>query len=326
MQNHRFEVLGLGNAIVDVLAQVEESIIEELGLVKGTMALIDEERAEMLTKRLDAAALIRSGGSAGNTIAGVASLGGRAAFVGRVADDALGHAFTREIREIGVEYRTSPASDGLPTARCIVLITPDAQRTMNTFLGASTELRAGDVDEALVADAFVTYLEGYLWDRPEAKEAFVHAAELAHKHGRKVALTLSDPFCVERHRESFLELVDGHIDVLFANEHEIMHLYQTSSFEDALEAVRGKCEIAVLTQSEKGAHIIRGDEQVRVLAKPVERVVDTTGAGDLFAAGFLFGLARGASLEECGRIAAIAAAEVISHIGPRPEVALRTLI
>src|SRR5690606_36556958 len=183
------------------------------------------------------------------------------------------------------------------------------------YLGASTELHASDVDEALVADSFVTYLEGYLWDRPEAKEAFVHASELAHAHGRKVALTLSDPFCVERHRESFLELVDGHIDVLFANEHEIMHLYQSPSFEEAMAAVRGKCEIAVLTRSEQGAYVIRGDEEVRVLARPVERVVDTTGAGDLFAAGFLFGLARGKSLEECGRIAAIAAAEVISHIG-----------
>jgi sugar/nucleoside kinase (ribokinase family) len=326
MPNHRFDVLGLGNAIVDVLAQVDESLVAELDLVKGTMALIDADRAEELTRRVGEKALIRSGGSAGNTIAGVASLGGRAAFVGRVADDTLGHAFTREIREIGVEYRTTPAVGGLPTARCVVLITPDAQRTMNTFLGASTELHARDVDESLVADSFVTYLEGYLWDRPEAKEAFVHASELAHAHGRKVALTLSDPFCVERHRESFLDLVDGHIDVLFANEHEIMHLYQTSTFEEAMDAVRGKCEIAVLTRSEKGAYVIRGDEEVRVLAKPVERVVDTTGAGDLFAAGFLFGLARGMSLDECGRIAAIAAAEVISHIGPRPEVELRTLI
>ncbi len=326
MTNHRFDVLGLGNAIVDVLAQVDESLIEELALVKGTMALIDAERAEALTQKIDGKALVRSGGSAGNTMAGVASLGGKAAFIGRVADDALGRAFTQEIREIGVEYRTAPVAGGLPTARCIVLITPDAQRTMNTFLGASTELHPADVDEALVRDAFVTYLEGYLWDRPEAKEAFVHAAELAHAHGRKVALTLSDPFCVERHRESFLELVDGHIDVLFANEHEIMHLYKAATFDEAKAAVRGKCEIAVLTRSEKGAHILAGDREVHVPAAPVERVVDTTGAGDLFAAGFLFGLARRKSLEECGRIAAIAAAEVISHIGPRPETPLSTLI
>lgn len=321
-----YDVLGIGNAIVDMLAQVDDSLINELDLHKGTMALIDADRAEALTAKLGDAALVRSGGSAANTIAGIASLGGRGAFIGRVADDALGEEFKRDILEIGVEYRTRPASSGLPTARSIILVTSDAQRTMNTFLGASTELGEEEIDERLIEESRITYLEGYLWDRPEAKAAFLRAAELAHQHGREVALTLSDPFCVERHRESFLDLVNGHIDILFANEAEITALYQTSSFEEAAETIRGKCRIAVLTRSEKGALIVTSDGTIAVDAIPPRELVDTTGAGDLFAAGFLFGLSTGRPLEECGRLGALAAAEVIAHLGPRPEISLKSLL
>lgn len=319
------DVLCVGNAIVDVLTQTDDATIERFGMNKGTMALIDAEQAEALYQELGPA-IETSGGSAGNTAAGLASLGGAVAYIGKVRDDQLGEIFAHDIRSVGAEFKTPPAKDGPPTARCLILITPDAQRTMNTFLGACVGLGPDDIDEDLVARSGVTYLEGYLWDRDEAKAAFEKAASLAHKHGRLASLTLSDPFCVERHRESFRDLINGHIDVLFANEEEIKTLYQVDSFDDALSHVRKDCKIAALTRSEKGSVVVSGEEVHEVPAEPVSKVVDTTGAGDQYAAGFLFGLTRGRDLATCARIGAIAAAEVIAHVGPRPEVKLADLI
>jgi sugar/nucleoside kinase (ribokinase family) len=267
-----------------------------------------------------------SGGSAANTMAGLASLGGEAAFIGKVRDDQLGEVFAHDIRSIGVTFDTAPATDGAATARCLILVTPDAQRTMNTFLGAAAEFSPEDVDANLIHAAQVTYLEGYLWDREAAKEAFLKAAQLAHAKDRKVALTLSDAFCVDRHRASFQDLVDGHIDILFANEDEITSLYETDDFDTALQLVRGKCDVAALTRSEKGCVIVAGDEVHVIDAEPVEKVVDTTGAGDQFAAGFLYGLTNGYGLAKAGRIGSIAAAEVISHLGARPEKSLKQLV
>jgi sugar/nucleoside kinase (ribokinase family) len=267
-----------------------------------------------------------SGGSAANTMAGVASLGGRAAFIGKVRQDQLGTIFAHDIRAAGVTFRTPPASDGPPTARSLIFVTPDAQRTMNTYLGASVELGPEDVDEALVAAARVTYLEGYLWDRPRAKEAFRKAARLAHAAGGKVALTLSDPFCVERHREEFLQLIRGPVDILFANEAEIRSLWQVQDFDAARAATRGLVEVAVLTRSEKGCVILSTKDEEAVPAAAVERVVDTTGAGDLFAAGFLYGYTKGHSLKQAAQIGALCAAEVISHVGARPETSLAALV
>jgi sugar/nucleoside kinase (ribokinase family) len=267
-----------------------------------------------------------SGGSVANTMAGFASLGGKGAFFGKVKDDQLGQVFRHDIRAAGVAYGTRPANDGPPTARCLIFVTPDAQRTMQTFLGASVAFGPEDVDAKTVQAAQVTYLEGYLWDPPRAKEAFVKAAELAHKAGRKVALSLSDPFCVERHRAEFHRLVDGHVDILFANEIEIMSLYQVDSFDAALQAVRGRCEIAALTRSAKGSVLMRGNEVHVVDPEPVKQVIDTTGAGDLYAAGVLFGLTHGKDLATAGRIGSIAAAEAISHMGARPETPLKDLV
>jgi sugar/nucleoside kinase (ribokinase family) len=280
------DVVGIGNAIVDVLAQADESFITAEKLAKGTMALIDEDRARTLYERMGSG-LEASGGSAANTIAGIASLGGHAAYIGKVADDLLGKVFAHDLRATGVRYETAPLQGGPATARCLIFVTPDAQRTMNTFLGASVEFQAGDIDRNLVEAAQVTYLEGYLFDRPLAKAAFRQAGEIAHKAGRKVSLTLSDPFCVDRHRADFRDLIRGHVDILFANEAEICSLYETKDFAKAADAVRGEAEIAVLTRSEKGATVITAKDQVSVPAAPVARVVDTTGAGDLFASGFL---------------------------------------
>lgn len=319
------DVLCVGNAIVDVLAQTDDALIEELGMVKGTMALIDAEQAEALYARMGPG-LETSGGSAGNTAAGLAALGARCAYIGKVADDQLGRIFAHDIRAIGAEYTTEPATDGTPTARCLIFITPDAQRTMNTFLGACVDLGPDDIDEALVARARVTYLEGYLWDRDAAKAAFEKAARLAHGYDRMVSLSLSDPFCVERHRDSFRELIAGHIDILFANEAEITSLYETDDFDAALQHVRHDCRVAALTRSEKGSVVVSGDEVHVVDAAPVGEVVDTTGAGDQFAAGFLHGLTQGRDLAACARIGGIAAAEVISHVGPRPQADLKALV
>ena len=318
------DVVGIGNALVDVIAHGDEAFLAKNQLSKGTMTLIDAERADELYARMPPA-VESSGGSAGNTIAGVASLGGRAAYIGKVCDDQLGRVYRHDIRALGVTFDVPPATAG-STGRCLILVTPDAQRTMQTYLGAGSDLGPEDVDERLIASARVTYLEGYLWDPPRAKEAFLKASRIAHDAGRRVALTLSDPFCVERHREEFLDLVASHVDVLFANEIEIMSLYQVETFDDALQQVRGHCEIAALTRSELGAVIVTRDEIHVLDAEPVERVVDTTGAGDLYAAGFLFGLTREMDIATCGRIAGIAAAEVISHYGARPEVRLKELI
>jgi sugar/nucleoside kinase (ribokinase family) len=318
------DVLCIGNAIVDVLAQTDDATLEELGMVKGTMALIDADQAEALYRRMGPG-VETSGGSAGNTAAGLASLGSRCAYIGKVCDDQLGRIFAHDIRAIGAEYDTPAATDGPPTARCLIFITPDAQRTMNTFLGACVELGPDDIDEALVARAQVTYLEGYLWDRAEAKAAFGKAARLAHGYDRMVSLSLSDPFCVDRHRDSFRELISGHVDILFANEAEITSLYQTEDFDVALQHARYDCRIAALTRSEKGSVVVSGDEVHVVDAAPVNAVVDTTGAGDQFAAGFLHGLTAGRDLATCAHIGGLAAAEVISHVGPRPQVDLRKL-
>ncbi len=316
-----FDVVGIGNAIVDVLTQADDALVEAQGLPKGSMTLIDGQRAENLYAQMGPAREI-SGGSAANTLAGVAALGGRAAFIGKVRNDQLGGIFRHDIRAAGVHFETPPATSGPPSGRCLIFVTPDAQRTMATFLGAATELGPDAVDPEVIAAAKVTYMEGYLFDPPAAKEAFVRAAEIARGAGRKVSLTLSDPFCVERHRTAFRDLVEHHVDILFANEQEICALYEVSDFDAALQAVRHHCEVAALTRSERGSVVLAGDEIHVVDAAPLDRLVDTTGAGDLYAAGFLFGYTRGDSLYDCGRIGAIAAAEVISHFGARPEVDL----
>ncbi len=316
----RYDVVGLGNAIVDVLAHAEDAFLDSHGLVKGAMTLIDAQTADSLYADMDAAVEC-SGGSAANTIACLASLGGRGAFIGKVRDDQLGAIFRHDIRALGVAFDTEPANDGTSTARCLIFVTPDAQRTMQTFLGACVELGPDDVDEAMIAAARVTYLEGYLWDPAGAKAAFVKAAEAAHAAGRDVALSLSDPFCVDRHRAEFLDLVADHIDLLFANEEEIMSLYEVDNFDDALQKVRGHCRVAALTRGPEGSVVVSGDEVHVIDAEPVTPV-DTTGAGDAYAGGFLYGLSRDHDLATCGRIGGIAAAEVIGHVGARPDIPL----
>ena len=324
MATPTLDVVGIGNAIVDVLSQADESFIQQEKLAKGTMALIDEMRAHDLYGKMGSG-IEASGGSAANTIAGIASLGGKAAYIGKVADDLLGKVFAHDLRATGVKYDTTPLEGGPATARCLILVTPDAQRTMNTFLGASVEFQPVDIDRDLIASAQITYLEGYLFDRNAAKEAFRKAGEIAHQAGRKVSLTLSDPFCVDRHRADFRELIRGQIDILFANEAEICSLYETRDFEKAAAAVRGEAEIAVLTRSEKGAEVVTAKDRVKVPAAPVARVVDTTGAGDLFASGFLYGFTRGRDMAHCARLGALCAAEIISHFGARPEAKLADL-
>jgi sugar/nucleoside kinase (ribokinase family) len=323
-------VVAVGNALVDVLAQVSEEFIAEQkklhGLEKGIMTLIDEARAVDLYAQMGGDAIEASGGSAANTMAGFASFGGKGGFIGKVADDVLGKVYQGDMRSQGITFDTQPLIMGAPTGRSLILITPDAHRTMNTFLGASVELNPNDLDQDLIASAQVTYLEGYLFDRPLAKQAFIRAAEYAHEAGHRVALSLSDPFCVDRHRDDFLNLVKNHVDLLFANEDEIKSLFQVKTFEEALDAVKDACEIAVLTRSEKGAVIVSGGKQIAVKAEPVSKVIDTTGAGDQFAAGFLYGFTEGFDLAECGRLGAIAAAEVISHIGPRPLIKLASFL
>ncbi len=325
MAEPTFDVVGIGNAIVDVVANADEAFLAGQGLARGTMTLIDAPRADELYALMGPAIEV-SGGSVANSLAGLVSLGGSGAFIGKVRDDQLGEIFRHDIRAAGVTFETPSTKDGAPTARSLIFITSDAQRTMATMLGACVELGPEDVDEARIAAAKVTYLEGYLWDKPRAKEAFVKAARVAHEAGRQVALSLSDPFCVERHREEFQDLVEGHVDILFANEVEICSLYQVETFDGALQAVRGKCAVAALTRSEKGS-VVLGDSEVHVVdAGPVREVVDTTGAGDLYAGGFLAGFTRGRGLYDCGHLGAIAAAEVISHYGARPETALAELV
>jgi sugar/nucleoside kinase (ribokinase family) len=321
----QYDVLGIGNAIVDVIARTEEDFLLKQGMNKGTMALIDEARAQAIYDAMGPA-IETSGGSAANTIVGLASLGSRAAFIGKVRDYELGRAFSHDIRAAGVAYATPPAADGPSTARCYVLVTPDGERTMNTYLGAAQDLHPADIDAEMVAASAIVYLEGYLWDPKNAKDAFVKAAKIAHEAKRMVALSLSDAFCVDRWRAEFLQLMrSGTVDLIFANEGELHSLYQTSDFDTAVKAVRADVATAVVTRSEKGCLIISREGTEAVPAFPVERVVDTTGAGDLFAAGFLSGLARGADDRSCGRLGALAAAEVIQHLGARPERSLRDL-
>jgi sugar/nucleoside kinase (ribokinase family) len=322
---HVHDVVGIGNAIVDVIAKADDAFVARHGLARGAMTLIDAERADLLYADMGPAIEV-SGGSAANTMAGVAALGGRAAYMGRVFADQLGQVFRHDIRAAGVDFRTPAATAGPPTARCLVFVTPDAQRTMQTYLGACVEFGPADVDEAVVAGAGITYLEGYLWDRPQAKAAFRKAVAAARAAGRIVALSLSDPFCVERHRAEFRALIADSVDVVFANEAEILSLWQVADFDSALAACRlAPGRIWALTRSARGAVVAQGERVAAVPAEPVARVVDTTGAGDLFASGFLFGLARGRPHEECARLGAICAAEIIAHVGARPVADLAAL-
>lgn len=321
----QYDVVGIGNAIVDVIARADDAFLAAKKLAKGAMTLIDEAQADALYAAMGPGTE-SSGGSVANTMAGIASLGGKGAFFGKVRNDQLGQVFAHDMRAIGVSFDSKPATHGPSTARCLILVTPDAQRTMNTYLGACVNLGPDDVDETVVKSARVTYLEGYLWDPPRAKDAFVTAAKIAHAAHRKVALSLSDAFCVDRHRESFRDLVAGHVDILFANESEIKSLYEVDGFDAALQAVRGSCEIACLTRSEKGSVIVAGEEVHVIDAERVGAVVDTTGAGDLYAAGFLYGWSHGYGLARAGRIASVAAAEAISHVGARPQTNLKALV
>lgn len=320
-----FDVLGIGNALVDVLSTEADDFLATHDLVKGSMTLIDTDRAEELYAAMGTKTEM-SGGSAANTLSGIASFGGRAAYTGRVKDDGLGKAFSHDLNSLGVHFSSAKATDGDPTGRCMIVVTPDGERTMNTYLGASATLCPSDLDIELIGRSSITFLEGYLFDRDEAKEAFRKAAGAAHAAGRKVALTLSDSFCVDRHRDDFLALVDDGVDVLFANEEEITRLYGVDTFDDGVEAVRGRCEIAAVTRGGQGSVVVTKDETVAVEAKQVAKLVDTTGAGDLYAAGFLFGLTSGQPLAECGRLGSLAAAAVIGHMGPRPGMSLAQMI
>src|SRR5215208_4104012 len=325
MTSAKYDVLGIGNAIFDVLVQTDERFLIAHGMTKGGMALIDEARAAAIYRDMGPATEM-SGGSAANTIVGVANLGARAAYVGKVKDDQIGRLYAHDIRAAGVSFETMPATDGPATGCSYILVTPDGERTMNTYLGAAQDLTPGDIDAAQVAASSITYLEGYLWDPKSAKEAFVKAADIAHGAGRQVALTLSDSFCVDRYRDEFLDLMrKGTVDLVFANEAELHALYQTSDFEGALKQLRADTKLGVVTRSEKGCVVAAEDGVTAVPAFPIQKLVDTTGAGDLFAAGFLFGLVRDAGYEAAGRLGALAAAEVIQHIGARPQVSLKEL-
>lgn len=324
MPNAKYDVLGIGNAIVDVISSADDAFLVERSLSKGAMQLLDAEEAENLYCEMGPG-VEASGGSAANTIAGIASLGGSAAFVGKVKHDQLGDIFKHDIRALGVHFETPMAEEGPSTARCLILVTPDAQRTMNTYLGACTTLGPDDVNTDDVQDAAVTYLEGYLWDPPAAKEAFRKAMQIAHEGGRKVALTLSDAFCVERYREEFQDLVENRVDIVFANETEICSLYQVQNFDEALQRLRGKTTLAALTRSDKGSVVVCGSDVHVIDAEKVAKPVDTTGAGDQYAAGFLYGYTRGFDLARCGALGGMAAAEVISHYGARPETSLLEL-
>jgi sugar/nucleoside kinase (ribokinase family) len=324
MTEAKYDILGIGNAIVDVVARADDTFLSRHDMHKGAMMLIDAAMADRIYAAMPAG-MESSGGSAANTCAVAAGLGARVGYIGKVADDQLGGVFRHDINAAGVHFPTAPLSGGAPTARCLILVTPDGQRTMNTFLGACVTLGEADVDPALVAASAVSYLEGYLFDPPDAQAAFRKAAAVAHAAGRQVALSLSDAFCVNRHRAAFLDLVANHVDILFANEAEVTALYERNTFEEAAEAARADVALAVLTRSEAGSLILRGAETVAVDAEAAT-VVDTTGAGDAYAAGFLAGLTSGRSLALCGRMSSIAAAEIISHYGARPETDLRKLM
>jgi sugar/nucleoside kinase (ribokinase family) len=325
MADAKYDVLGIGNAIFDVLVQTDEAFLKQHGMAKGGMALIDENSAISIYRDMGPATEM-SGGSAANTIVGIANLGARAAYVGKVRDDQIGRLYTHDIRAAGVAFETRPAADGPATGCSYILVTPDGERTMNTYLGAAQDLTSADIDPAQIAASAIVYLEGYLWDPASAKEAFVKASTIAHEAGRQVALTLSDAFCVGRYRGEFLDLMrNGTVDLVFANEAELGSLYETADFDAALKQLRGDTKLGVVTRSEKGCVVASKEGVVAVPAFPVGKIVDTTGAGDLFAAGFLFGLVRGAGHEAAGRLGALAAAEVIQHIGARPQTSLKEL-
>lgn len=324
MTSSKFDVVAVGNAIIDLIQTVPDNFLTEEGIAKDAMTLIDEARADHLTTRL-AGATVAAGGSAANTMTGIASFGGRTGYIGKVADDALGQRFTQEFRAAGVAFDTPPRPAPPGTARSIIAVTPDGHRSMNTYLGASTLLAPADIDADLIRAGSILFLEGYLFDRDEAKAAFVRAAEVARAADRKVSLTLSDKFCVDRHRESFKHLVAGHVDILFANEAEILSLYESDDLGAAIERAKQACPVVAVTRSAIGSLVVTADETIEVKAAAVERVIDSTGAGDQYAAGFLFGFARERPLDECGALGSLAAAEVISHVGPRPERNLRAL-
>ncbi|MGY8665862.1 adenosine kinase [Bradyrhizobium sp. UFLA05-109] len=321
----KYDVLGIGNALFDVLVQTDETFLAKHGMTKGSMSLIDEARAAAIYKDMGPATEV-SGGSAANTIVGVASLGARASYVGKVKDDQIGKLYVHDIRAAGVAFDTPAAKDGPATGCSYILVTADGERTMNTYLGAAQDLSPADIDPAEIAAARIVYLEGYLWDPKNAKDAFVKAAKIAHDARRRVALTLSDSFCVDRYRDEFLSLMrNGTVDIVFANESELHSLYTTSDFDTALKQLRNDVNLGVVTRSEKGCMVVSSEDAVAVPASPIDKLVDTTGAGDLFAAGFLFGLARDLSYKQCGQLGALAAAEVIQHIGARPQVSLKEL-
>jgi adenosine kinase len=325
MTTAKYDVLGIGNAIFDVLVQTDEAFLANHGMTKGGMALIDEARAASIYRDMGPATKM-SGGSAANTIVGIASLGARAAYVGKVRDDEVGRLYVNDIRAAQVAFDTKAASGGPATGCSYILVTPDGERTMNTFLGAAQELMPADIEPSQIEAAGIVYLEGYLWDPKSAKEAFVKAATIAHGAGRQVALTLSDAFCVDRYRDEFIELMrKGTVDLIFANEAELRSLYQTADFDTALKQLQKDIKLGVVTRSEKGCVVASKDGVISVPASPIQKLVDTTGAGDLFAAGFLFGLVRNAGFENCGKLGALAAAEVIQHIGARPQVSLKEL-
>jgi sugar/nucleoside kinase (ribokinase family) len=325
MADAKYDVLGIGNAIFDVLVKTDESFLSRHGMAKGGMTLIDEARAAAIYRDMGPATEM-SGGSAANTIVGIARLGARAAYVGKVKDDQIGRMYAHDIRAAGVAFETRPAAEGPATGCSYILVTKDGERTMNTYLGAAQDLMPDDIDATEIASAKITYLEGYLWDPKNAKEAFVKASKIAHDAGREVALTLSDSFCVDRYRDEFLDLMKKRtVDLVFANEAELHSLYQTSDFDAALKQLRADAKLGIVTRSEKGCVVASGEGVIAVPAFPVAQIVDTTGAGDLFAAGFLFGLVRDAGYENAGRLGALAAAEVIQHIGARPQVSLKDL-
>ena len=325
MTDGNLDLVGIGNAIVDVLSKTVDDFLSENKINKGTMTLIEADQAEALYAKMGPGMEI-SGGSAANTVAAFAGMSGKAGYIGKVANDQLGNVFRHDIKASGVTFETAALEDGPPTARCLILITPDAQRTMCTFLGACVWIAPSDLNEQMIKDAKVTYLEGYLFDRDRAKQTFRKACDIAHGAEKKVSLTLSDPFCVERHRAEFLDLVTSGVDILFANEQEIFTLFETHNMNEAILRARESCALTVITRSEKGSLVVTDKEAIEVAAEPVTEVVDTTGAGDMYAAGFLYGYTQGRPLADCGRIGAIAASEVISHVGARPLVDLRQLL
>ena len=325
MIDTKFDVVGIGNAIVDVLSNSEDGFLEKHNLIKGSMTIVDGKTAETFYSFVNAGIEV-SGGSAANTIACIASVGGSGAFVGKVCQDQLGDVFTDDIRRAGVFYETKPDADGDPTARCLIYVTPDAERTMQTFLGACTALGPDDIDERVIVSSKIIYFEGYLYDPPQAKAAFIKAAKLAKKAGRQVSFSLSDQFCVDRHRDAFLDFVNDYVDVLFANEDEIKSLYQVDSFDEALGSVRGACNIVAVTRGSSGSVIVSGEQTYTLVAEKVRDIIDTTGAGDAYAAGFLYGLTQGKDLEMCGRIGGILAADIIGDYGARSKNDLKVVL